>query len=425
MASNNNRRHWIVALFLQIGIRVRYLLETILCMVPLFSSSLTAYKSPYRPKNCPEYDYLTHMGFKWIIIITAFAREYWVVYVIWTLTGFLSFLQWCHDALSNRLIAIFEKNGYKEAQREVPIPTYDWKKGNPQEFYDLFVVKPHPVILKNFMGKTALLKELSWDKVLSKYGDEDVFLTKKELDGYPGKLKEVNNSKIYLHNSEKLFNKFPEMKKLFDYARVEPYLKMKAGYEQLFVGKEGTGSPFHHAAVYNMFYMVDGKKQWWFIDPYDTFLGYPSSILGRAANVLMCLWPNEYNVAAFPLFKYCPVYTAVLEPGDVLFNPPYWWHSIKNVTPTSVGCATRWHTDGIVGHTLKTSEEDYNIYRLGTFLFMAGQQSVSFLHGILQTPSPRYDEHTSLRERNNRYVHKQIQIHEEGGIKRFGVTTKF
>ena len=72
-------RHWIVALFLQIGIRVRYLLETILCMVPLFSSSLTAYKSPYRPKNCPEYDYLTHMGFKWIIIISAFSRVYWVL----------------------------------------------------------------------------------------------------------------------------------------------------------------------------------------------------------------------------------------------------------------------------------------------------------------------------------------------------------
>jgi len=43
---------------------------------------------------------------------------------------------------------------------------------------------------------------------------------------------------------------------LFDYERLEPYLRMKAGYEQIFVGREGTGSPFHHAAVYNMFYQV-------------------------------------------------------------------------------------------------------------------------------------------------------------------------
>lgn len=70
---------------------------------------------------------------------------------------------------------------------------------------------------------------------------------------------------------------------------------MKVGYEQIFVGREGTGSPFHHAAVYNMFYMVDGQKTWWFIDPYDTFLSYPIATLGKAAGVLLCLWPNEYN----------------------------------------------------------------------------------------------------------------------------------
>jgi hypothetical protein len=81
----------------------------------------------------------------------------------------------------------------------------------------------------------------------------------------------------------------------FHYERLEPYLHMKVGYEQLFVGREGTGSPFHHAAVYNMFYMIDGKKQWWFIDPYDTFLAYPMILFGRAAAALLCLWPNEYN----------------------------------------------------------------------------------------------------------------------------------
>ena len=70
---------------------------------------------------------------------------------------------------------------------------------------------------------------------------------------------------------------------------------MKVGYEQIFVGREGTGSPFHHAAVYNMFYMVDGKKTWWFIDPYDSFLAYPMAVLGKAAGALLCLWPNEYN----------------------------------------------------------------------------------------------------------------------------------
>ncbi|RYH13552.1 hypothetical protein EON65_35395 [archaeon] len=200
---------------------------------------------------------------------------------------------------------------------------------------------------------------------------------------------------------------------------------MKVGYEQIFVGRAGTGSPFHHAGVYNMFYQVHGKKQWWFIDPYDTFLGYPMSVAGKAANALMALWPHEYNKEAFPLFQYCPVYTAVLNPGDVLFNPPYWWHSIKNIDETTVGVASRWHTDGICGHNLVATEEDYDIYRMGSLMFFSGWASIPFLHGILQTPSPRFDEHLTLRETRNRYVHKQIEVAEKGGLDLLGVKTQF
>lgn len=50
----------------------------------------------------------------------------------------------------------------------------------------------------------------------------------------------------------------PTLRDLFQYERLEPYLKMKTGYEQLFVGREGTGTPFHNAANWNMFYMVSG-----------------------------------------------------------------------------------------------------------------------------------------------------------------------
>lgn len=200
---------------------------------------------------------------------------------------------------------------------------------------------------------------------------------------------------------------------------------MKVGYEQIFVGREGTGSPFHHAAVHNMFYMIDGEKKWWFVDPYDSFLAYPVSVLGRAAGILLCLWPDDYNKAAFPLFSYCPVYSATLKPGDVLYNPPWWWHSIKNVTPTSVAVASRWHTDGICGKNFLMTEEDYDIDRISSLFFFLGTKSWAFMHSILQTPSPRFDEHATLREKNNRYVHNQIKFAELGGVEALGVITKF
>jgi len=323
------------------------------------------------------------------------------------------------------LIAQIKSKGYTSAQRNMPIPEYDWKNGNPEEFYQLFVKYPHPVILRGFMKDKQLLKEFSWDTVLKRWGEENVTLTKKELDGYPGKLKEVDNPSVYLHNSEVIFNKYPEVKEFFEYERLEPYLHMKVGYEQLFVGREGTGTPLHNAANYNMFYMIDGRKRWHFVDPYDTILGYPLSIFGRAANFMFCLFPEDYNKESFPLFEYCPVYCADLEPGDVLFNPVYWWHAVKNITPTTVAVASRWHTDGICGHNYVMTEEDYDSYRWGSFTFFAGFHSYGFLHGILQHPSPRYDEHATLREINNRFSHKQRKISDQGGLDVLGVTTKF
>mmetsp|Transcript_14105 Transcript_14105/g.24841 ORF Transcript_14105/g.24841 Transcript_14105/m.24841 type:complete len:426 (-) Transcript_14105:500-1777(-) len=425
MAPPQKERNILLATVLHIGIRVRYYLTNWLGFKGVLTP-ISAYPSPWRPKNCPHYDFLTQSLFFFCWFFTAWSREFaGILYFIFCHTGVMWLVGKLHDWTANRLINQMKAQGYTSAQRKMPIPEYDWRNGDPETFFKTFAVRPHPVVLRGFMKDTELLKKLSWDTVLSKYGEEEVYLTTRQIDGTPGKLKEVNNPKVYLHNSEKLFNKFPEIRDLFQYERLEPYLHMKTGYEQLFVGREGTGTPFHNAANWNMFYMIDGQKDWFFVDPYDTFLGYPVCLLGRAAGVLMCLWPDNFNREAFPLFDYCPVYHTRLNAGDVLFNPPWWWHSIKNVTPTSVGVASRWHTDGIAGHNLTMTEEDYNVNRIFSLFFFAGWSGVPFLQGILRTPSPRYDEHLTLRETKNRFVHRQMDMHDEGGIKLNGITTKF
>lgn len=407
-------RHWFIAVLLQIGIRVRYVIES-WAGLKTFILGLTAYPSPFRPKNAPKYDMITQLGFQMIWACTSFWRGVPILYAIARFTGVADLFTLFHTWLSKRLEKQIVDSGFNYTKyKEIPMPEYDWKKG-PEEFFRLYGNKPHPVVLRGFMNDRKLLKELSWDNVLGKYGEEDVMLTKKELDGVPGKLKEVDNPRIYLHNSEVLFNKYPTLLDLFEFERLEPYLRMKAGYSQIFVGRQGTGSPFHNAAVHNWFYMVDGRKKWYFIDPYDSFLIYPLFRAGKAAAVASCLYPDEYNKAAYPLFKYCPSYVVTLEPGDVLYNPPWWWHGIRNETETTVGVASRWHTDGIAGHKLVMTEENYDAFRFATWQFFIGPSSFNFLHGILQEPSPRFDEHMTLREKNNRYTHQQRKIHEDGG----------
>lgn len=48
-----NRRHWTVAILMQIGIRIRYLFESWFGVQPLFHD-LAEFPSPWRPKTCPK-----------------------------------------------------------------------------------------------------------------------------------------------------------------------------------------------------------------------------------------------------------------------------------------------------------------------------------------------------------------------------------
>jgi len=171
--------------------------------------------------------------------------------------------------------------------------------------------------------------------------------------------------------------------------------------------------------------MINGKKKWYFIDPNDSILISPFWQHGVAANFTFALYPDEYEEETFPLIKYCPYYTAILEEGDVLFNPPWWFHAIKNISEKSVAIASRWHINGIAGCELKMTEEDYNINRFSSLVFFTGINSFPFLHGILYEPSPSFDEHVTLREKNNRFYHNQWLAAFKPGLCRLGYRFTF
>ena len=51
--------------------------------------------------------------------------------------------------------------------------------------------------------------------------------------------------------------------------------------------------------------------------------------------------PFEPNYETHPLFEYIDRVHVELEPGDILYNPPYWWHAVKNHSD-SIGVGYRW-----------------------------------------------------------------------------------
>mmetsp|Transcript_11812 Transcript_11812/g.21905 ORF Transcript_11812/g.21905 Transcript_11812/m.21905 type:complete len:358 (+) Transcript_11812:56-1129(+) len=101
-----------------------------------------------------------------------------------------------------------------------------------------------------------------------------------------------------------------------------------------------TGSDFHCAVGNNWFIQVVGRKRWEFIAPEYSASVWP--LKGGMFN----FWTGNKDMES--AVHHIPSEYVDLEPGDVLFNPPWQWHKITNFEGLSIGVPVRekntWNT---------------------------------------------------------------------------------
>jgi hypothetical protein len=108
----------------------------------------------------------------------------------------------------------------------------------------------------------------------------------------------------------------------------------------LFIGREGMKTEVHCALTNNFFINVHGRKKWFIFSPkYNQFIDSPINwgpgVYGSEVDV------NMRNDPDHPLWKYVDGYEFIMEPGDILYNPPFWWHRVSNLTD-NVSIGLRW-----------------------------------------------------------------------------------
>lgn len=94
-----------------------------------------------------------------------------------------------------------------------------------------------------------------------------------------------------------------------------------------------TGTGWHCAAGNNWFIQVVGKKRWYFMDPKYSAYMYP--LRGGKVNMMT----GNRNMGE--LQKHLPIRHADILAGDLLYNPDWEWHTIKNYEGLSIGCPIR------------------------------------------------------------------------------------
>jgi hypothetical protein len=94
-----------------------------------------------------------------------------------------------------------------------------------------------------------------------------------------------------------------------------------------------TGTGWHCAPGNNWFAQVTGTKRWYFMDPKYSALMYP--LRGGKANMMT----GSREMASY--HDHLPLRYADVQAGDLLYNPDWEWHTIKNYEGLAIGVPIR------------------------------------------------------------------------------------
>src|SRR5690554_3523068 len=86
----------------------------------------------------------------------------------------------------------------------------------------------------------------------------------------------------------------------------------------------------HNEPPCNVYVQISGKKRWIIYHPDDfPFLNTHAErrpYFHSGAN------PNDLDDKGYPYLKYAKKIEVVLEAGDILYVPPFYWHYVENMT---------------------------------------------------------------------------------------------
>lgn len=237
---------------------------------------------------------------------------------------------------------------------------------SPEEFHKLHLYGSKPLVLKGLAKNWECVQKWTPEYFSEKCGDDEVFLIDDHIatdesvlnDGNSISLREIINN---LDNDKGKYARFvplldnhPELYDDFDVSwlskRMSKDGKVALWGEKgkgvklrshLFIGRKNAKTDVHCALTNNFFVNVYGTKRWFVFSPdYNPFIYSPVNWGPGVFGTEVCPIKKDYDT--YPLWKYVSGYEFVLEPGDVLYNPPFWWHRVSNES-INIAVGLRWY----------------------------------------------------------------------------------
>jgi hypothetical protein len=250
-----------------------------------------------------------------------------------------------------RLEACLKKHGEGKI-----MPLERRKNLSLEEFKNHYVKKGIPVIIEGVANDWACAKEWSLEYFKEKHGTDEIILVDQGKPDYPYELTTLadvidnirgGGSKYYRFYP--LLARHPEHINDFDYKWLKERNQKPTWFDafQIFIGPKDSYTALHNANQSNLFVQTYGEKKWVLYSHYYTPVVDPGplrnvyrSALGKMESGPFNPFAPEYNEYYY-LFKYIDGYSVHLKPGDILWNPPFYWHAVINASD-SIGVGYRW-----------------------------------------------------------------------------------
>lgn len=258
--------------------------------------------------------------------------------------------------LERQILKASKRSGEVKAK---PVPQIKVEDLSGNLFQETFLKQNFPVVIRGMAKDWEAVKRWSPNFFKEKYGKEVIPVRVKadKLDDSGLKIADktvtelVDNinagGNFFGANMEDIFNHNPELRDALDLKTLKDYAcqhkNSKVSSTQIFMSGGGVKSGFHCTGGINLFVMVYGKKEWTMVSPQFSMWMQPVTRKDMFYAASYLDWKAPYEVQekqGFPLYRYVPKYVTVLEPGDVLFSPQWWWHAVDTPEP-AIGVATR------------------------------------------------------------------------------------
>jgi hypothetical protein len=225
-----------------------------------------------------------------------------------------------------------------------------------EEFMNHYVRKGIPVVMEGAAKDWECVKKWSLEYFKAQHGDDEIILVNQNTGDYPYELTTladvIDNIKVRggkYYRFYPLLTRHPEHYKAFDmdWLRARKAKPAFAENVQAFIGAEGSYTPLHNSNYPNLFVQVYGEKKWMIYSNYYAAVSDPNPIRNVSREASPKKKEGQFNPfepdysPPYHLYKYVDMYSVHLKPGDVFFNPPFYWHAVQNVTD-SIGVGFRW-----------------------------------------------------------------------------------